>query len=71
MEPFPEMLTTREVADLLQSSTRTVLLWTKRGDLISVRPTGGKRLYPINQTMINSAIELEQWKKERKENYVE
>jgi len=40
-----QLLTAREVAELLSVSTETVLRWTRRGDLPALRLPGGAIRY--------------------------
>lgn len=58
MEEIPEMLTTREVADLFKVDPRTIRRWGMGGQLTYYRPTGGKLLYPSDQFHIQQAIRL-------------
>jgi excisionase family DNA binding protein len=51
-EPEPGYFTTAEMADLFRVHRSTILRWAKRGDVASIRPMDGKRLYPANQYAI-------------------
>jgi excisionase family DNA binding protein len=58
MELFPKMLTVAEVAALFQVSTGTIFRWCNSGYLKSVRPMGGKRLIPEEQSVIQAQRRL-------------